>query len=98
MVAVNLPLEPTSDTAMFLRLWDARKLSPTLARHLLELEWSPNDESRMRELRDKNRKGEIDAGELRELDNYVRIGTMLSILQSRARKTLKSPSKSRKSV
>lgn len=89
MVVANRTLDATSDTAMFLRLWDGAKLTPTLARQLLKLGWSPEDEARMRELAERNREGRLDGDEAKELDNYLRVGMTVSILQSRARKALK---------
>ncbi|QEL13559.1 hypothetical protein [Limnoglobus roseus] len=78
-----------TDADLFLRLWERQKLTPTLARHLLKLDWSAEDESRMQELSAKNRGGQLDELEGRELETYVRVGLLLSVLQSRARKLLK---------
>ncbi len=78
-----------SDTDIFLRLWDRHKLTPTLARHLLRLDFGPQEKIRMHELAERNQQGGISSGELEELDNFLRVGTVLSILQSRARKLLK---------
>lgn len=89
MVVANPLLDATSDMAIFLRLWDSAKITPTLARQILKLGWSAEDEARMRELTERNREGRLDAAEVKELDNYLRVGTTLSILQSRARKALK---------
>jgi hypothetical protein len=85
----------TVDTDLFLRLWDQERLTPPLARHLLKLTWSDADRARMAELAERNREGTITAAELRELDEFVRVGAVLSILQSRARKLLKNSSRSR---
>jgi hypothetical protein len=63
-------------------------LTPTLARHILKLRWSPADEARMRELSAGNTDGTISDAERRELDEYVQTGLTLSILHSRARKVL----------
>lgn len=80
----------TVDTDIFLRLWDGPRLTRPIARHLLRLSFASEDEDRMRELAEKNREGQITPSELAELDEYVRVGTVLSILQSRARKLLRS--------
>ena len=45
----------------------------------------------MRELFDRNREGLISTIEAQELDNYVRMGDLLAILQSKARKLLGMP-------
>lgn len=78
-----------SETELLLRLWDRQRLTPTLARHLLKLEFAEEDHARMHELAVKNQEDLISAAERQELDNYVRVGTLLSIVQSRARTTLK---------
>jgi hypothetical protein len=85
----------TVDSEIFLRLWDRQRLTRPLARHLLKLSFPPDDEARMRELAEKNREGQITPGELALLDEYVRVGTVLSILQSRARKLLNRPTASK---
>ena len=74
---------------LFLKLWDAERLTPTLARHVLKLGWTPDDESRMRELSARNSAGSITDTERQELDRYLEVGLTLSILHSRARKVLK---------
>lgn len=89
------PPTPTLDADIFLRLWDGPQLTRPLARHLLKLSFPAADEQRMRDLADKNREGEITPAELAELDQYVRVGTLLSILQSRARKLLRVPVRSK---
>jgi hypothetical protein len=85
------PPTPTSlaDTDIFLRLWERQKLTPTLARHLLRLGFGPEDKARMHDLAVRNQAGELNNSELQELDAYIRVGALLSILQSRARKLLK---------
>jgi hypothetical protein len=81
---------PTSEAAIFARLWDGgASLTPELARHVLGLKFIPADEARVRELIDRNREGKISATELDELDNYVRVGDLLALLQSKARQRLK---------
>ena len=80
---------PKTQGDLFLRLWDREKLTPTLARHILKLGFSPDDLERIRDLSVKNRAGTLTQAERRELDEYLRVGMQLSILQSRARKHLK---------
>lgn len=69
---------------LFLRLWDAERMTPTLARHVLKLGWTAADESRMRELAARNTAGTISNAELHDLDAYLEVGLTLSILHSRA--------------
>lgn len=89
-MATKTPLA-ASEGELFLRLWNRQPLSPALARHVLKLGWSEQDERRMDELAEKNREGELTPAERHELDTYVRVGLTLSILKSRARKRLAKP-------
>lgn len=86
---------PTSEAAIFARVWETENgtLSPQLARHIIRLRFAENDKARMRELAVKNRQGAISSEELRELDSYIRVGDLLAILQSKARKLIKAKSK-----
>ena len=61
------------------------------AQAILRLNFSPSDRVRMNALAAKNRKGKLSAGEAEELDNYIRVGQTLGILQSKARRSLKRP-------
>jgi hypothetical protein len=63
-------------------------LSADLARQLLELKFSERDRLRMHELATKNKEGTLTKRECDELDNYVSVGDLLAILQSKARKLL----------
>ncbi len=68
----------------------AGKMTVPAARHIVQLGFSDEEKERMHILTVKNQMGELTAEEGAELDNYGRVGSMLSILQSRARKMLKS--------
>jgi hypothetical protein len=80
-----------SEAAIFGRVWDANAggLTIPVARHILKLGFSEADNLRMHELAEKNREGELTPAELAELDNFVKVGDLLAILQSKARKRLK---------
>jgi hypothetical protein len=58
------------------------------ARAALRLKFSASDRVRMNKLAVKNRAGKLTAAEDEELDNYIRVGHALGILQSRARQLL----------
>ena len=60
------------------------------ARHILQLSFSPEERARMHELAAKNRDGSQTSEEESELDHYTRVGTVLSIMKSKARKLLKN--------
>lgn len=84
---------PTSEAAIFSRLWetDDGQMSPEIARHVLRLGFSDQDRARMHELAAKNQESSITSTEREELDNYVKVGDFLAILQSKARRLLKQP-------
>ena len=86
-VAATLP--PPGRHRLFLRLWGAERMTPSVARHILKLGWSTTDEARMRELSARNAEGTTTDADRGELDEYVQTGLTLSILHSRARKVLK---------
>ncbi len=76
----------TSIAAIFGRLWE--DLTPELARHVPRLGFSERDKARMHELAARNLEEALGPEELEELDNYIRVGDLLAIVQSRARKLL----------
>ena len=80
-----------SEAWLFAEFWQAPALTPELARHILKLNWPETHAERMHELAVKNQGGDITAAEQRELDNYVRVGDLLGILQLRAHQVLGLP-------
>ena len=78
-----------SAAAIFARVWEGGALTAPVARHVLKLGFSPDDKSRMRELAERNREGTLTDAEREELDDFVKVGDLLAILQSKARKLLK---------
>jgi hypothetical protein len=63
-------------------------LSPEKADAIVSLAFSPDDEARMRELMDRNNQGTLTQAERDEMEGFRRVGTLLGILQTRARITL----------
>ena len=51
-----------------------------------------SDEERVNELSAKARSGSLTDSEMQELDSYLHIGTLLGVMQSKARRLLKSES------
>jgi hypothetical protein len=83
---------PTSGKAT--AIWDRviqfdGDLSPAAARSLLKLRFSAPDQDRMRELAAKARAGTLSPQEQVEIDTYERLGCLLDILHSKARRALK---------
>ena len=65
-------------------------LSPDAARAILRLSFSAADRKRMTQLAGKNRSGTLKPAEEMELDNFIRVGQTLGILQSKARRSLRA--------
>jgi len=63
--------------------------SPAVARALLKLQFSQADCKRMCELSAKARAGKLTAEEQLQIDTYERLGCLLDILHSKARRVLK---------
>jgi hypothetical protein len=63
-------------------------LSPTAARALLKVRFAARDLERMRELSAKARAGSLTPREEQEADAYERLGCLLDILHSKARRAL----------
>lgn len=63
-------------------------LSPSAARALLKLEFSSRDHSWMNELSAKARSGTLSPQEQIEIDTYERLGSLLDIIHSKARRAL----------
>lgn len=59
--------------------------SPEAARALLSLHFSPAAISRMNELAEKNRQGELTADDRAALEKFLRVGQFLNIIQAKAR-------------
>jgi hypothetical protein len=64
------------------------ELSPEIARHILGLGFSDRDKARMHELAVRNQEDALSAAEKEELFAFAKAGDLLSILKSKARRTL----------
>ena len=64
-------------------------LSPEAARYLLSIKLPARDEDRVNELSAKARAGTLTESEQQELDSYLHIGSLLAVMQSKARRLLK---------
>jgi hypothetical protein len=78
----------TSEVAIFGRILDngAGAMSPELARYVLTLGFSEEDQARMQTLAERGQRGELTADERDELMSFVRAGHLLALLHSKARK------------
>lgn len=60
-----------------------------VARAIVRLHFSDAQNEQMRELADKNNRGELTEEERDKLESYRRVGNFLALLQSKARLSLK---------
>jgi hypothetical protein len=67
-------------------------LPKAVARYLLSMKFRPEDTERINALSAKARDGCLSSEEAEDLDSYLRIGHMLSMMKSTARRSLKSTS------
>ncbi len=80
-----------SEAAIFGRVLEPEEatLDVAAARAILDLDFKQPDKDRMRALLAKAKKGTLTAKEKVEIDNYERVGHMLSLMKSKARRSLK---------
>ena len=86
---------PNTEAAILQRILvesDEAKLSAEAAQYFLSVKLPPDDEDRVNELSAKARAGNLTELERQELDSYLHIGSLLAVLQSRARRLLKNSS------
>jgi hypothetical protein len=84
----------TSEVAIFSRILepDQAILSAAAARAILALGFAQADKARMRQLSAKAQQGTLTRDEQSEIDNYERVGHMLSQMKLKARRSLKDRS------
>ena len=79
------------EPVIWARLIQAPKapIAPEAARYLLSIDFSEADHARMQELMDKSGDGALMPDEKAELDGYVNIANVLSVMHSQARGALR---------
>ncbi len=65
---------------------DEFEITPDVARYLLSMQLPDADRNRVDELSAKARAGSLTENEAAELDSYLHIGSLLGVMQSRARR------------
>lgn len=80
----------TKPSDIWLRLVSDREpMSPEVARYFLKFRFLESEQRRMAVLNAKANEGQLTAAERMELEEYIHIGTIFSILQSKARVAVK---------
>jgi hypothetical protein len=84
-------MDSNSEIAIFARLIkaDSGDLARDLARYILTLGFDEEFQARLRELAARNQEGGLTPEEQSELQSYVKVGRLLALLQSKARRSLK---------
>jgi hypothetical protein len=84
----------TSEVAIFSRVLepDQATLSIAAAEAILELGFKQADKDRMAELSAKAKAGTLSPEEQEAINNYERVGHLLSLMKSKARRSLKNQS------
>jgi hypothetical protein len=82
----------TSEVAIFSRILEPEQatLSAAAARAILAFGFSQADQDRMQQLSAKAQQGALTPDEQDEINNYERVGHVLSLMKSKARRSLKS--------
>ncbi len=82
----------TSEVAIFGRMLDADQSALTIAaaQNILEFSFAEDDKQWMRLLSAKAKQGILTDREQEEINNYEKVGHMLSLMKSKARRLLKS--------
>jgi hypothetical protein len=80
----------TIESAILTRvvLPESAPFTPALAQSVLSMEFTEGDRLRMTELSQKAQVGSLTPEEQAELDSYERVGCFLSLIKSKARRSL----------
>jgi hypothetical protein len=81
-----------ADTAVLEQLarLDVQSIGLETSRKLLQFHFDTAQHERMNVLSEKAQRRALSPAEQRELDEYIRVGSLLGILQSRARQVLRN--------
>lgn len=81
-----------SEVAIMSRVLRPEKpsFSTSAAKAILELDFEEADKERMHQLSAKAREGSLSRREQTELDNFERVGHLLGMMRSKARRSLKA--------
>ncbi|HLQ44193.1 MAG TPA: hypothetical protein VK137_05660 [Planctomycetaceae bacterium] len=75
---------------------DAGDLTPAVARTVMRWKFSAQTSRRITQLARKNQHGSITARERETLERYLRVGSLINLLQAKARLSLKTATRTGK--
>jgi hypothetical protein len=82
----------TKELAIFGRLLrNGKGMTAQLARYVLTLGFTSEDQARMTDLASRNQENGLSADEKEDLMSYVKVGHLLALLHAHARQALKKP-------
>jgi hypothetical protein len=87
---------PSYDAAILARVIDPQKtgLPAEVAHSMLQWEFNSEDRHKMAELAEKARSGELSDCEQSEIDGFIRVGNLLSLVHAQAKLALQRQGKS----
>src|SRR5438876_12259351 len=74
-------------------LGNGKDFTAALARHLIKLHFSDEDNARINDLSARNQRGHLSPREQAELRGFANAGCLLGILHAKARRTLRTAAK-----
>ena len=82
---------PITQETIWSRIIDADQgdLTREAADYFLKLDFRPSDHERIAELSEKANGGTLTSLERAELEEYIRVGDLIALIQSKARRSLK---------
>jgi hypothetical protein len=91
MPSTNTPDDRLSEVAILARVLGngSETLPVNMARYILSRGFSGDDKARMHDLAVRNQNDDLSGDEKEELTAYAKAGSVLSILKSRARRSLR---------
>jgi len=93
-VPANTPINTEAAILGRIIQLDEGALTPDAARYLLSMRLPSGDEDRVNELSEKARAGSLTEADAQELDGYIHVGSLLAVVQSKARQLLKQQAQS----
>jgi hypothetical protein len=91
---VIIMVVPITEADIFSRVFEPMDdhMSRAAAKAILKLDFNSTDRDRMNDLAEKARQGLLTSAEDEDLEKYIRVGHLLSIMQSKARQVVNDDS------